>query len=728
MLDFHGSHIFMGRSNKFKSSIILRLNTKNLKMLEQRKLELREYRQILQNLLNLFQNAQFTQLNHFYDEIYPISLQAKVKSNLPIKHQFFEWCEIEKFQKLAHWNQQQIVAQLNLWHQQAPSLYSAYLLGQFWSNVASAERGSDYAHYVSQAAWDRAEIAKDMSFYWFMKAIEIDEKCPWVYLSLLLLTGFLRLPYWFWNDAVDLAVQEHYSPESLAFLQHFGQSNPQRMNVPSQLPEPNQEEKDYPVLYWLNCALSCDAEFIPALRNYVYYLYPRWYGHEHDSIDAFLQSPVCQNLPQEKFNELLITKYYDWLECEYPAVSDQARVLQYEKLFEEIIQFDLNNFRHTEVLLQYTRFLEWNIRDDEKQLYARSQHFAQRLVEVVDFLLKEHEYNLFWAVDAHERLVSDICWLFVKFPELIQDHSHLRYRLLTLLQPFEDSAFIMTILAAASEAGIWGFRKGEYVLEPEKVIAHDDSNSTYNAEYALRLFYVDRQYVTVHKILCDLAVKGHAQSAYELGLLLKGEGFGGHGDMARYHDEDLSRQWLEHAVALEHPEAVAEQALQQYNALMEQDNKPQTQVQAILQQLERAAQLKQSQVLSSYIHLMNNEGTPEQQQILLQEIIPEIMLNRDYDQHAWLAYLYAFSCEDGMGIEKNRYLALFWIDQALQLAPDEEEYKALFEKWSKPSGMFFAKSRFEEKLKQGKENIPEWMMQVVVKFMQLKGTETTYFE
>lgn len=697
-------------------------------MLEQRKLELREYREILQHMLNLFQNAQFTQLNHFYAAIYPISLQAKVKSNLPIQQQFFEWCEVEKFQNIAHWDQQQLAAQFNLWHQQAPSLYSAYLLGQLWSNIASAERGSDYAHTVSQAAWDRAEIAKDMSFYWCMQAIEIDDKCPWVYLSLLQLTGFLRLPYWFWNSTHVVSAQEHYSAESLAFLHSLGQAIPQNLRVPSQLPAPSDEEKEYPVLYWLNRALACDAAFSPILRNYVYYLYPRWYGHEHDSIDAFLQSPICQNLPQEKFNELLITKYYDWLECEYPDISDQARVLQYEKLFEDIIQFDLNSFRHTEVLLQYTRFLEWNITNDEQQLYGRSSHFAQRLVEVVDFLLKEHEYDLFWAVDAHERLVSNLCWLFVKFPEIIQDHLHLRYRLLSLVQPFEDSAFIMTIVAAASEAGIWGFRKGEYVLDPEKVIAHDDANSTYTAEYALRLFYVDRQYVTVHKILCALAVQGHAHSAYELSLLLKGQGFGEHSEMAHYRDEDLSRQWLEQAVALGHPEAIAEQALQQYNTLMAQDSKPQTQVQAILQQLERAAQLKQSQVFSSYIHLMNNEGTFEQQQRLLQEIIPEIMLHQDYEQHAWLAYLYAFSCEDGMGIEKNRYLALFWIDQALQLAPDEEEYLELFEKWHKPSGIFFAKSRFEEKLKQGKEHIPDWMLHIAAQFMQLKDTETVYFE
>lgn len=697
-------------------------------MYEQRKIELREYQQISQNLLNLFQNAQFSQLNHFYDEIYPISLQAKIKSNLPIRQQFYEWCEIDKFQNIENWNQQQLASQLNQWHQQAPSLYSAYLLGQFWSNVASESRGCDFAHTVSQAAWDRAEIAKDMSFYWFMKAIEIDAKCPWLYLNLLQLTGFLRLPYWFWNHSAHDSSQDHYSPESLAFLHSFGQSAPQQMDVPSQLPAPSEAEQEYPVLYWLNRALACDAEFTPALRNYVYYLYPRWYGDGHASIDAFLQSPVCQDLPQAKFNELVVTKYYDWLECDYPEVSDQRRVLQYETQFEEITQFELNNYRRTEVLLQYTRFLEWNITDDDKQLYERSQYFAQRLLEVVDLLLNEYEYDLFWAVDAHERLVSDVCWLFVKFPELIQNHQDIRHRLLTLLQPFEDSAFIMTIIAAASEAGIWGFQQGEFVFIPEKIMACDDSSKAYTAEYALRIFYTDQQSETVHKTLGTLAAKGHAQSAYELSLLCKGEGFGGQSAMARFHDENLAQQWLEQAVALEYPEAIAEQALQQYNALIEQDHRPQSQVQPILQQLQRAAELKQSRVFSSYIHLINNEGTPEQQQQLLQNIIPDVMHSSDYDQHAWLAYLYAFSCEEGTGIEKNRYLALFWIDQALQLDPEEEQYKELFEKWSKPSGWFFAKSRFEGKISHGKENIPEWMMHIMVQFMQLKDTQSTYFE
>lgn len=607
------------------------------------------------------------------------------------------------------------------WHQSAPSLFSAYLLGQFWENVATKARGGAYSVFVSQQSWDNAEIAKDMAFYWYLKAIEIDHRCLWLLDDVMSLTGYLKLPYWFGSGEINFSELDYYSEASIEYLQQYGGFLPQSLKMPQILPVPTEQEMDYPIDYWFNRILAFDAEFIPAFETYVHYLYPRWSGQDHENIDQFLQSPICQALPTQKFNRLLVKKYSDWLISDYPELDDVEQINRYEKKFEELLQLDLPNHIKADFLCEFIDFTDYYVTDIDYELHSDSHLYAQKLYRLIEQLIEQYSSDFFWLANWHDKVVAALCWTMLKFPGLISDTADLRLKLLQLCFAHQDSAFIYVLVTSASHAGIWGVKAGEFTFDPHTCMALEDKESKYGVTDALRYIAMAGAKDTVLHFMHGLAEAGHVSSMYALSQLYDGEGLGQEACLIDVRDSVQAQNWFKQALDTNHPKALYEAGDQIYQKLDFENDPNKDEVNQALQHFKKALDLKVFDAHQAYFHLIQKTGTHQQRENLLIKIMPDQMHDTRHDAEslAWIAQLYGICSYNGHGLKENRYLALYWINQALRLDPEDEHYILLQNDWSKPTGWLFAKSKFKSRLEAEQNQIPEWMLPIMNKFERL---------
>lgn len=699
-------------------------------MLHERLEELRQVKAQETQFIEWLNGNQFETLNQFCEQHYPTWLKSKESEQEPLLYpqvNISSLCDMDfLLSKFA--SKQALHAKLKAWHQVAPSFFSAFLLGELWVKIVEAERGASTANHVSHKAWQRAHWARDMAFYWELTAIEQDPQKVWSYFNLLNVTGYLGLPDWlstYWANDEMFADYIYPIDEARAFFESYGENDivPMRQ-FPTNLPAPTEEEINFPLNYWFNRITAISPSYFRPYEVYLYYLYPRWYGDEYHDIDAFLASPVCQALPKEKYNALLFTKAWDLIE--YFAEFGSETQQQQEEIFKQLLPLPYINRVKVSLFLHYIRFCNEYVLNTDIERHARTQEYAQTLVMTAEELLAQYEKDLYWDDTTH--FVGNICWWFTGVRNVLgEDHTQLRKRVIQLFA--SRSPFVKALEVGATELGIWGFEKGQIEVDWKALIV-EDRDESYDIDNALRYFAMDgyAQYsIALYKKLAEL---GHAFSQYRLYQIQQNlylpEFFAPYSDQLT---EEEGETFLAKAVEQGLTRALVTFGVREYERLWPIEKRPKAEAERALSALKQAVELKQTEAYIPYIHLLYLETDAGKEDYIFRELAPELMVDCEFSQEdfAWLANLYAVAFKEGFGVEKNHYVSLFWSEKACLLEPNNETFQQFFKDLCSPTGIFFAKSRFEKKLERDKAQIPEWVMPVADHFIQLSSAyETSY--
>lgn len=687
------------------------------------------FNQLRQQTAQWFSESRFAYLEKFFDDLYPKWRNAHDKDALLHEELLTSFLKIEPFVAHLDGNAQRASQLLQQWEAQRPCYYSAYLQACFWETLAVQARGEDWANTVSEQGWQRAEIAKDNAFYWYLTACERRSDCPLPYSAMMRLSGFLSQPKWLWQDTFPQA-ESLYSADAIEAVHQFDSNAPQMRYAPAHLPEPNEAEQEYALRYWLNRVLERDAYHLSALKNYVYYLYPRWYGDdEYQAIDNFLAEPVCQQLPKSYYNALIFEKYMDKLGCNLPDFNDHDTIAQYQSDFEYLNTLELPPYTHYLLQLSYMQFCDRYLRDEDDNVHPFAEAYTHKIMALAETVLLKHRHFLLDdGRNNQDNFVGMVCWQFVRPEPMVRDDTQLCHRIITLLYPYQ-SPFIQTLAGGASMAQAWGFSQHEFEPDWAKIVERDDPDADYDAINAIRYLFHAQLNDVAYQLLQKFDELEHGQASYRLYQLHNGQHYGNHDHFAEYREPKRADEFLHKAVERHYPDALEQFGVSESERLCDQTVRATPEVNRALAVLEEAVFLhRRVPVYSAYIRLRYETESPERILELLERAVPFLMYqargNFEPSDWAWIAHIYALACGNGSYGQDNLFMAQFWAEQARVLEPDNAVYQNLYEHWHTPQGWLFARSRFEKKLADSRANIPHWLLDVAWTFLEWSESET----
>lgn len=610
------------------------------------------------------------------------------------------------------YSEERIVELLTAWHQQQPQAhYPCAMLAQRWLNIAGDARGGHYADRVTATQWSRARISSDLLFYWAAKAISLNNQTPFLYYLLLTASGHFNQPAWFEEPHQPIALDLNaYSDAALAFAREKGGLPLSSEPIYTGLPVADEQEAEMPPLYWLNRALECDPQSMPVREQFIYYLYPRWYGDdEHVAIDNFLASNYCTTLPELKRNKLYSVKWLDKLGNpeHWPDKHSGKAIGAFDEEFQQMLALPMEPedkaALHLTCLDTYVHFLL----DDDYTFYAHSPLFARRIYESIEFMLNHGSVRLLFAQEGALLfwLLSVLCHK----EYALKDEKGLfpRYIALTGARCENDTELLLSAylrlqtlegvhLPGPAEPWLARLKQTDDRIGPDKL------NVLLNR-------------------LCFFQQKAQAQSFLTLlaehdvipALLLLSDIHSGLAPVAATNllitpSAESAAAALDRACQNRSPEALFRKS-----RILEAQHGREAQPER-LKLLEEATRRGHALAHYDYACALFWSRDVEHQRLAVEKVCAEVLLESRVEEEklAYIAYLYAFGVLNQRGgMRKNVWLFIRWINYAIELWPDEHYQKM----------KLFFESRYVNFLvvrflaKRDRKRAPEWQVELLGK-------------
>ena len=529
----------------------------------------REY-QVFLNTLNeirpLLWQSKYSLLNKKLDTHYRKWQSSNYDDYEESYENFIKICNYDVFKNDS--SLEEVYKKLIQWWNEAPSCYCAIMLGQYWKDLAVRERGTVWAKHVSPSAWSNAEIAKDTAFFWYISALHLEPKLPSVYTDLLILSAFLEIPFWLWKPEKTVNFHEHYNKESIDFYKNKYHITPQLIHLPQHMPVPSEAEFEYPPLYWFNRAIEISPQYLYIFRNYVHYLAPRWYGHEYEDIDKFLQYNVCQSLPEELYNSLVVKKNLDFLSSDMLEAnidfSNLEKVEYYTNQYDELLKLkllDIHKFElYYNLMFFYGNRIKKSVSPSDRQ---SAENYIKKMFSIADIILENYSLHLLKDNRIHGEFIEKLKWCINKENTNYQDESNTLQRAIKLLNIPQEPASLVSILLHSYKEINDPILSVENTNSFEDIIKSPDSNTFYGIDNGVDLIFQDHHYEAGLLLLENLSHAGHDQSSYILYNLYNGDNYYKLNKNPALKNSSLSAKWLDIAINQKNKNALLEWALKE---------------------------------------------------------------------------------------------------------------------------------------------------------------------
>ena len=280
------------------------------------------------------------------------------------------------------------LAQIRAWQAALPTSGHAYLIeAHYWYHWAYVYRGSGWASSVTDDGWTCAHAAVANLCAAVLRALALDARLWAAPVIMMKGVAAFREPGWL----TDLMLTGRSKVTSVAhafasagaalrepladLLAQSGMAPDDRVQVPAErpaaLPAPMQGKKRSKLHhYWMEAAFHIHPRLFVFLRQYVWFLQPRW-GGSHERVRAFVASEHCAHLDAVEKDRLLHEIWRDdYLGDHVDKESEPGHAAQ---------AMDAARRRAAEALHPYHRYevLVW---------LARSHNFLDRETEALEFL------------------------------------------------------------------------------------------------------------------------------------------------------------------------------------------------------------------------------------------------------------------------------------------------------------------------------------------------------
>ena len=229
---------------------------------------------------------------------------------------------LENFDRALHREGGPSLAQIRAWQAASPGSGHAHLLeAHYWFHWSYVYRGGGWASTVTNEGWVCAHAAIANMCVAALRALALDPRlwaAPVImmhgvaafgepdWLTALVLTGRSRLTSVGYSlPEADEATRQQWT----AMLARAGMAPDDRLQLPDQrpaaLPAPvNGKKRSKSHHYWMEAALHIHPRLFLFLRQYIWFLQPRW-GGSHDRIRSFVASAHCAHLDAVEKDRLL---------------------------------------------------------------------------------------------------------------------------------------------------------------------------------------------------------------------------------------------------------------------------------------------------------------------------------------------------------------------------------------------------------------------------------------
>lgn len=233
---------------------------------------------------------------------------------------------------------------INEWHLAFPESFFPYIVRvRYWAFWAAEYRGQEWSSNVTDEMWDCAREAQKQLYASAMQAFAFSAETWTIALHLLNSAVHLDEPEWF----AEWMLKRRYpsnlvhkiKPSAQAMAQKSGLNQDLKIDLPQDVPQLLQkylnlkEEIDLPqahAAFWLKIFIEESGFGLLAVRDYCWYLLPRW-GHDHQAIIDFAQSDWCQHFSEIEKSELNYIVWFDTLDTSF----DKDQTLEIKKYIQK---------------------------------------------------------------------------------------------------------------------------------------------------------------------------------------------------------------------------------------------------------------------------------------------------------------------------------------------------------------------------------------------------------
>lgn len=569
--------------------------------------------------------------------------------------------------------------QARQWSAQQPHSPHAWAaLGALWDRVASQIRSSETADLVGDAQWLGAGLARDHALSAWLRAIALHPRPAFVLGRVLRLTCYLGEPRWL-HQLQRGGRAELYAPlqqqdphgfaAALALLAPYGEPLAELPALPPQLAQRSEEDMEYAADYWLRLALALRADDVDLLETFLYYLYPRL-GGSHALMQDFIDGPYAATLMLPQRNRLRVIKERDWLS--FPPDGDEddpATIARYDSAYAALLELHLDAPTRARVLcwwamLDYQLGRSEPIENDVRWDPVRMAHAHRCLAEA---------FALDPATVVDEGMNAlEACALFAH----VDGADALFAQVLASVEASTDSAHALAWLAAARQAGLFGFSIDPALAAHhlQRAMAMADEDELKLSTVAANLFCDVSIPAGLHMML-QLAEGGDPRSMAALVDLYGGRVAGR--DFPALADPAQAAYWTERAIAAGDLVAIYNRALQLVDAF-EQRADPGLQQQArtlyrrCVDEADPHDRVWRPAHKNLAVLLYQGESDSDKQEAVF-DLLGPLWWRGDTAAKAWAAGFLADVFHFGNGVPANAFLAKVWLERTAEAAPDNAD-------------------------------------------------------
>lgn len=661
--------------------------------------KLSEYVVYAKKFNNLFRQKKFSELSEWLDEEH-----AKWLTSPNVDLQYDIFINLSGYSTISRSTTLQY---LNEWLEQMPHDYHAHLLqATYWTEVAPDIRTGKWAREVSSARFLGAELAKDMSISFYLKAAQYTDNYAFISTQLLSLTSYLGEPdcleefltqqpisNYNYQEGVD---EETWNTALHYFYKAGGEKLPEiDLTLAAIFPfrEPDQDSK----IYWLQQALHYRPQDIAVRENYIHFSRPRW-GGSHEEISWFLSSALCHDLPMEELNGLYVQKAYDYLLYDYEDFEpdDFEDIQNFKNEFEELLQLPLKRIHRNALVSQYVVFLHHFAKTNNGDKTSWNDQTMQYCYDLLSQITIEDSIFLpYSGLPILRECIDNI---------KIEDKNQLMPNWLDRYVAWEVEPSGLFIAALSSHFGLYGVPKGKYHEKDlfDKALQLDDSDI-----YELGMDFLT--YISNEAglyFLNQLAERDNYQAMLMLVDYYDGSLAKPLGKKPKSCIDHIAKElWLNKIKEIEKPKALFQycesiiDSVGYANMPIEIYDKMKNYLLKALFHTNNDTSLK-IEILKqlSTIALFNHNE--DDMYFCLDILLRDLWLLDNEEAQEYGAAYYAHAYLYGKGCQKNYYLAKIWLERGLEINPIDDYLNALQESLNESLtsgffGSFWAKYRMQ---------------------------------